>query len=240
MASAPNRVLHPAVVVAVQHIAPHMRRITVQGDPLRAMAADLPGQWMKVFFPMPPSAKRHGRAYTIRRHDARAGTMELDFVLHGDNGVASSWAGQAKPGEMLELAGPREGYEVDPSRTNHLLIGDSTSLPAIACILERLPAEVTPVVVIEVADAEEGMLLPRHPRSEAHILVSGDRLPGTTGALEKTVRTLRLPGAPQVWLAGEAGMMRSIYAHLRDQRQIEPAAIDASGYWRMGVEDHRD
>lgn len=240
MATPSNRVLHPAEVVGVQDLSPHMRRVTVAGDALRAMAVELPGQWMKVFFPSLPGAKAHGRAYTIRHHDAAAGTMDLDFVLHGDNGLASRWAGQVRAGEVLEVAGPREGYRIDPTATDHLLIGDSTSLPAIAAILESLPSGTGAQVFVELADAEEGALLPSRPAVAMRVFTSGAALPGTTGQLDRAIMAAELPGVPQVWLAGEAAMMRAVRTHLLASRGIPRSAITSSGYWRVGVEDHRD
>ena len=163
-----------------------------------------------------------------------------DFVLHGDEGRASRWAGQARVGEVIELAGPRDGYAIDPERGGHVLVGDSTSLPAIAAILEALPADVPVLAFVEVADREEASLLPVRTGSEPVLLVSGDRPAGTTGQLLQAVREARLPPSPQAWVAGEATMMRAVRDHLIKERGIDAKAVAASGYWRLGVEDHRD
>ena len=39
-----------------------------------------------------PSAKPYSRTYTIRRFDAGKCLLEVDFVLHGDNGPAAAFA----------------------------------------------------------------------------------------------------------------------------------------------------
>lgn len=118
-----NRTLHSAVVKTVQNITPLMRRITVVGEDLKGLPVEHPAQWMKVFPPADAGRKPEGRAYTIRHYEAQTGCMELDFVLHGDNGPASAWAGRAKAGDVPQLAGPRAGYRIDPAATRHLLVG---------------------------------------------------------------------------------------------------------------------
>jgi NADPH-dependent ferric siderophore reductase len=235
-----NYVLHPVAVTQIEDLAPFMRRFTIKGEALKDMRVSLPGQWMKVFFPAAPGAKPHGRAYTIRHFDATAGEMTLDFVLHGDSGQASKWAGEGKIGDILEIAGPREGYKYDKHVADHLLIGDSTALPAIAAILEDLPAEARPHVFVEVTDALEKALIPRHQNLELTVLLSGDRLSGTTGNLERAVTQAKLGNFAQIWVAGEAMLVRVLRNHFIDEKRVDKAHIQASGYWRVGAADHRD
>ena len=45
------------------------------------------------------------RTYTPRRFDSEAGTLEVQFLLHGD-GPASAWAERAAVGDRLAIAGP--------------------------------------------------------------------------------------------------------------------------------------
>ena len=234
------RTLHPVAIRAITDLAPQMRRFRIAGDGLRELDTPLPGGWMKVFVPVPGQAKAHGRAYTIRRFDPSDGTMDLDFVLHGDSGRASAWAGKAEVGDSLDVAGPREGYAVDPAARAHVLVGDSTTLPAIATIIEALDAEVEVHAFLELTDAAEASLLPAHPGLRLGLYLSADRVSGTTGRLEKAIRDAALPDGIQVFVAGEAVMVRSILFHLTSERGLPRSYIDASGYWRVGIEDHRD
>ena len=68
-----------------------------------------------------------------------SGPLTLDFVVHGDDGIAGPWAAQAKPGDTLELAGPGGAYAPSPDADWHLLAGDDAVLPAIAVSLARIP-----------------------------------------------------------------------------------------------------
>lgn len=49
------------------------------------------------------------RDYTPRRHDAAAGELDIEFLLHG-HGPAATWAAQAQPGQQLGLGGPRGSF----------------------------------------------------------------------------------------------------------------------------------
>ena len=93
-------------------LGPHMRRIIVAGAELEGFHSASPDDHIKVFFPNPegdyvtptmgPVGPVHPeghtpspmRDYTPRLHDPAAGTLAIDFVLHGE-GPASDWARQA-------------------------------------------------------------------------------------------------------------------------------------------------
>lgn len=236
-----NRTLRPAVVKAVHDVTPHMRRVTLVGDDIKRLPVEHPAQWMKVFLPAPPGRKPEGRAYTIRRYEATAGLMEMDFVLHGDNGPASAWAEKAKVGDVLQLAGPRAGYRVDPAASRHLMVGDATSLPAIAAILEALPPGVTADAFIEVNGTDEEQKLETAASLNVTWLHSGSEPPGTTGQLELAVQgaVLDLSNC-QAWVAGESFMVRAVRTYLTVDRLLPSGRLHAAGYWKMGDADHRD
>jgi len=122
------------------------------------------GRWRSL-----PDDRRHPiRTYTARgvRHARRE--VDVDVVLHGDLGPASRWALSAAPGDELvilgpnaDAVGPHGGVDfVPPARTDRLLIaGDETALPAIAGILERLPADARGEALIEMPSSEDRLSL---------------------------------------------------------------------------------
>jgi NADPH-dependent ferric siderophore reductase len=230
-----------AKVVEVQDLSPLMRRIIVAADGSRGVTGSPPAQWMKVSFPSPPDQRQAGRAISMRRFDAANGRMELNFILHGDSGPASRWASQARPGEMLTLAGPRGGYAIDPKVSRYVLIGDATALPAIASIAEALPAMAQAEVIVEVADCREEQPLLSVASVRVHWLHSDTEAPGTTGRIELAVQAPSFePSDCRIWLAGESFMVRAVLTHLLVDRRICPRAICAKGYWKLGVGDHRE
>src|SRR5918999_4970166 len=80
------------------------------------------------------------RTYTVRALDRAAGELTIDFVVHGDRGLAGPWAAAAREGDLLRLLGPGGAYLPDPDADWHLLVGDESALPAIAAACERVPA----------------------------------------------------------------------------------------------------
>ena len=76
------------------------------------------------------------RTYTVRSVDASARSLAIDFVVHGDEGVAGPWAVSARPGDPIAMSAPGGawGPSEDPD-TTHLLLGDLSALPAIASAL---------------------------------------------------------------------------------------------------------
>jgi NADPH-dependent ferric siderophore reductase len=272
---APVHTGHRTLQVLRTHlVTPRMTRVTLGGDELAGFPGDGPDQRIKLFFPMPgqrrpamPRASSGGpvwppgeprpviRSYTVRRFDAAAGELDVDFVLHGAHGPAAAWAAAAEPGDWVGVSDPGGRYRPDPTAQAHLVIGDESALPAIATVLEVLsaggvaagavsagvvPAGVVaagvPVeVFIEVADVAEEQPLPTGAGTRVHWLHRGGRPPGQP--LIEAVTAAELPpgvdpGRCQAWLSAEAGAVRDIRAHLLDERGLTRRMVYATGYWR--------
>lgn len=126
---------------------------------------DLPGglDWHAAWKAMPNDIRPSMRTYTVRAHRPELGELDIDFVLHGiaggHSGPASTWAATARPGDRVGLVGPDRpgagrmwGCEWSPpaSARSVLLAGDETAVPAMAAILESLPAHTNGVACVEV------------------------------------------------------------------------------------------
>lgn len=108
----------------------------------------LPGgsEWYQAYRSVEPARRPPMRTYTIRALRAEQEEVDVEFVLHGENGPASAWATHARIGDRLQLAAPNRQYGDDPggyewkppAGVRHiLLIADETALPAVAGILEE-------------------------------------------------------------------------------------------------------
>ena len=86
------------------------------------------------------------RRFTVRSWDQIARHLTIDFVVHGDEGVAGRWASSAAIGDVLVFDGPAGGYRPEPTADWHLLVGDESALPAIAASVEALPPDALAVV----------------------------------------------------------------------------------------------
>ncbi|MBU6529610.1 siderophore-interacting protein [Streptomyces sp. A108] len=232
-----------------------MTRIVFGGDSLAGFGVgEYSDHYVKLLFPVPgadyPVPFDLGRireeqprdqwprmrTYTVRHWDARAQELSVDFVVHGDEGLAGPWAAQATAGDELYLVGPGGGYIPHPEADWHLLVGDESALPAIAASLEYLPSDAEAYVFIEVAGPEEELELACPGKAVIHWLHRGDSLVGEK--LVPAVRALQAPaGRPHAFVHGEAAFVKELRGLLRTEWKVPREQLSASGYWRAGHDE---
>ncbi|OLZ72776.1 NADPH-dependent ferric siderophore reductase [Streptomyces sp. IMTB 2501] len=242
-----------AQVVRTERLTPHMRRVVLGGEGLAGFAADTcTDHYVKLLFgpagvtyPKPFDLERIRaefpreqwpvtRTYTVRAWDPEQLELTLDFVVHGDEGLAGPWAARVQPGESVRFMGPGGAYAPDPAADWHLLAGDESALPAIARSLEALPAGARAHVFVEVSGPEEEQKID----SDAEVvwLHRGDRPVGE--ALVEAVRTLEFPeGRVHAFVHGEASWVKELRRLLRIERGIPREDLSISGYWRLGHDE---
>jgi NADPH-dependent ferric siderophore reductase len=171
------------------------------------------------------------RTYTVRAWDPQHREMTLDFVIHGDEGLAGPWALRAEPGETVWFMGPGGAYAPDPAADWHLLVGDESALPAIARSLEALPDGARAHAFVEVSGPEEEQKIDSDV--EVVWLHRGDRPIGE--ALAEAVRALEFPeGRVHAFVHGEAAWVKELRRLLRVERGVPREDLSISGYWRLG------
>ena len=241
-------------VARSETLTPHMRRVVLEGEALDGFTSAAADDHIKLFLPAPgqdrpilPSLGPNGpefpagavrpiaRDYTPRRFDPQAGELTIDFALHGA-GPASSWAAQARPGQVVGIGGPRGSFLAADDFDCYLLAGDETALPAIGRRLEELPTGARAVVLIEIAGAADQRYLPSAASLSVSWLPRNGAAAGSTDLLLRALRALDWPpGDVHAWMAGELGIMRRLREHLTTVRGLDPDRIRASGYWHRGV-----
>src|SRR3954470_13133168 len=183
-----------------------------------------------------PAHSPRMRSYTVRAFDEVSRELVVDFVVHGDEGIAGPWAADAAPGDEVLLMGPGGAWSPEPTAGFHLFAGDLSAVPAIAVSLERLPADARGVVLVEVHDPADEVPLPVPDGVEVTWLHAGDRRPG--GALVQAVRDLPWPAVDvDAFVHGEAGAVKRLRHYLRVERGVPLDRLSISGYWRLGVDD---
>ncbi|MGO2931925.1 siderophore-interacting protein [Microbacterium sp.] len=175
------------------------------------------------------------RTYSIRRFELDAGRVWIDFVTHGDEGVAGPWATNAQPGDPVVLGGIGGGYAPDAAADWHLLVGDESSIPAIAAALEAMPADAVGTALLEVQNESEQLDLVAPDGIEVRWLHRGDSQAGTTDLLVDAVRALDWrDGRVQVFAHGERGAMKQLRPHLTEERGLDRTQLSLSAYWAHG------
>src|SRR4051812_39293734 len=175
-------------VTRTEALTPVIRRVWFRADDLPSFeSAFAPSEWTDRYVKLQfPDAVR---TYTALFPDVAAGTVAIDFVTHGDAGVAGPWAQAARPGDRLEVRGPGGGYRPDPTADWHLLVGDESAVPAISAALDSLPADAVARVVVLVDDLGHEPELPLPAGAELVVLhratlADGDGLGGAVRELE--------------------------------------------------------
>jgi NADPH-dependent ferric siderophore reductase len=177
------------------------------------------------------------RTYTVRAWHPETAELVIDFVYHGDEGLAGPWALTARPGDELLFNGPGGAYAPDQTADWHLLAGDESALPAIAASLERVPAGSRVHAFVEVAGpAEEQPLTRGTADASVRWLHRGDRPVGQ--AIVEAVRSLEFPaGDVHAFVHGEANFVKELRRHLRVERGVDRDRLSISGYWRLGHDE---
>ncbi|ALG84536.1 siderophore-interacting protein [Gordonia phthalatica] len=193
---------------------------------------------------LPPEQQPILRTYTVRRYDPAAREIAVDFVVHGDEGIAGPWARSAQPGETINFLGPGSGYRPDPEAPWHLLASDEAGLPALSAALEALPDDAIAKVFIEVAGPEDELDLVAPAGAEITWLHRGagsgeapDDIAGDNAPLVAAVKAADwLDGEPHVFIHGEAqAVMKNLRGYVRKERGVSAKrASSISGYWRRG------
>ncbi|GAB7107210.1 siderophore-interacting protein [Streptomyces phaeofaciens JCM 4814] len=241
---------HSAQVVRTERLTPHMQRVVLGGDGLTEFTAGTcTDHYVKLLFgpdgvtyPEPFDLERIRaefpreqwpvtRTYTVRHWNAEHRELTLDFVIHGDEGLAGPWAARVRPGETVRFMGPGGAYAPDTAADWHLLAGDESALPAIAAALEALPAGTPAHAFIEVEGPDE------EQKIDSDVTVTwlhrGERPVGEM--LVEAVRALEFPeGRVHAFVHGEAAAVKDLRRMLRVELQIPREDLSISGYWRLG------
>jgi len=257
--------VHTFEVVRKEELTPHLIRVVLGGKGFDTFTPnDFTDAYVKVVFvrdgvdvgtlpqpltldsfkALPVEEQPDVRTYTVRRVDPERREIWIDFVVHGEHGVAGPWATAATPGQPAYLMGPSGAYAPDPAADWHLFAGDEAAVPAIAAALEALPDNGIGKVFIEVAGPEDEIALSAPPGVEVAWIYRGGRADlvpedkaGDHAPLIAAVKeTAWLPGQVQVFIHGEAQtVMHNLRPYIRKERGVDAKwASSISGYWRRG------
>jgi NADPH-dependent ferric siderophore reductase len=232
----PPRAPRRVTVIRTETVTPHMVRVVLGGPALGGFAAgEFTDHYVKLKLPDPQDPETiRTRTYSVRAFDPDTQQLTIDFVVHGDVGIAGPWARNAQPGDELDLVGPGGAYTPDPDADWHLLAGDASVIPAISVSLTRIPAGTPVHVVIEVDGPEEEQ--PLDTPGDLHLsYLHRSQSPGEEPELlSNHIAALDLPeGRGHVFVHGEASSVRNLRRHLIAERGLDPATMSISGYWKL-------
>ena len=241
-------------VRSTERITPRVVRVVLGGDELADFVSNGSDQRIKLCLPQPGKPMPLGRTreevfalprdeqprqrtYTVRRFDAERLELAIDFVVHDHEGPGSTWAAEAAPGAQIVTVGPSPAYRPPAGADPLVLIGDETALPAIAAILEELPAEARVQVFAEVADEAERLETESAAEVTWHWLHRDGVPAGQSDLLLDALRNAELGQAPYIWIGAEADAVHHLRQHCQDELGLDRRHLYALAYWRQNHPD---
>lgn len=243
-----------ARVVRVVRVTPRMVRVSLGADGLARFGRQIhAGECVQLFFappgrgaPVLPWIDREAgrvvypdgapraamRSFVVRRVDGDQGELDVDIALCS-SGPAVAWARAARPGDVIGVVGPSQVAPWRVGGDRRLLAADASALPAVATVLEALPADARGAAFVEVEDPGEQQPLTR-PDGIALTWVHRDGRPVSQGPLLEAVVRWPWPAGEHVavWAAGEASVMRALRAYLQSTRGLQRDSFRVVDYWR--------
>ncbi|MFD0559704.1 NADPH-dependent ferric siderophore reductase [Stackebrandtia endophytica] len=252
-----------AVVSDVVTVSPSFIRVTVEDLDVDNFAYTGYDQWFRLFLPqdgqerpvfpqpepgqrlweayyaMPEETRPVVRNYTVRRAYPERRAIDIDFVIHGDEGPASRWAQTVTPGAVIGILDQDTMFTPHDDTDWLLLVADETGLPAVAGVIDsigdRLPFHAY-IETPEAADVQhiavpDGATLEWRHRDEPGATVHRPAV--DSEQLQKAVESASFPpGRVQALVVGESSMVRAVRRHLVNDRGVGKDQVTFCGFWR--------
>ncbi|WP_291048292.1 siderophore-interacting protein [Herbiconiux sp.] len=251
---APSGLVHTTVVRS-ERVTPHMMRVTLGGGELDRFEHRGFDQWFRLAVPVSEESRldnlpdRFGlagylrfvtlpkgtrpviRNYTVRAFRPESLELDVDFVVHGTEGVAAPWAASVQPGAEVAFIDQGCGWAPVPSDWL-LLAADESGLPAVAGILRDLPRDAVGHAFVELFDDADRQLSEAPEGVQVHWLVRPEgAAPGA--AVLPAVRELAFPaGSVYAFAVGESALATGVRRHLVSARGVPKGNVTFCGYWK--------
>jgi len=223
-------------VAQVERITPNMIRIVFTGDDLTDFISLAPDDHVRLFFPV-LGGEAESRHYTPRKFDTVNRTLVIDFAVH-EAGPATQWALHARPGDRLQVGGPRGSAVVPDDFDWWLLIGDESALPTIGRRIEEMRAGIKVISIVSVAGAADEQ---RFETNAEHQAIWIHRPHARADDPQPVLAALQgisfPPGDGFIWVGTEAGVARAVRDYLGNACGHHAAWTKVSGYWIKGKAD---
>ncbi|MGO2598892.1 siderophore-interacting protein [Microbacterium gubbeenense] len=229
-----------ATLASREHLTDSYVRVRLTGDELEGFGSAGHDDHIRIFLPeQPPASVEEMREAPSREFTPLEwGTdpegvhyLDLEFALHGDEGVASAWAQHAPIGSVIGIGGPRGSRIISGSPDGWLLAGDETAVAQIRRYAALIPEGAPAVILVEVRNAGHQMAIDAPVPVE--YINRGSAFPGT--ALADAIANLDAddkPGEdPFVFVAAEKSIVKPARA-LAARWGVDTDRAIIKGYWK--------
>jgi NADPH-dependent ferric siderophore reductase len=227
-------------LIAREQLAPDYVRVRLEGDDLFGFDSLGSDDHMRLFFPSEmPDTVEELRAAPSREYTPLVwgdNWLEVEFAVHGDEGVAAVWAVGAPIGSKIGVGGPRGSAVIIGTPGSWLLVGDETAIPAIrrfAALIGDQPARI--VIEVQGAEGEIDITAP----VDIEWLHRGDAPAGSAliAFVEGLTETDVVGADPFVFIAAEQQIVKPGRALLQ-RWGVDPKQAVVKGYWKRGEAEY--
>lgn len=247
------------VRVIVRHreqVSPHIVRVTFGGKDLERFEYKGFDQWFRLAIPvrgdaglhkmptkfgiggylkyltLPKGARPVIRNYTIRQFREHPAEMDVDFVVHGTDGVAGPWAASVEPGAEVAFIDQGCGWDpVDAERC--LIVADESGMPAALGILRDMPRDARGTAIIETFDESDQQFVNAPDGVNVRWVVrEAGEDPGV--AALPALKEEGISSDLYAFAVGESGLATGARRYLVGECGVPKANVTFSGYWKLG------
>lgn len=247
-------------LVKREYLTPHFIRLTLEGKNVKPYEICTIGANNKLFIPPQNVDKVHFptldpetnsfvhaeeqirpfvRTYTHRGIDLEKNQMIIDFVNHGENGPASSWAINAEKGDEIGVAMKLIKSELYPEADWYFLIGDATAIPVISAILESLPKQASGIAILETPTKEDEQILEKP--DNFNVIWLHNPHPENGSELAQQAKMISIPNTCTKfgYVAAEFSTVKELRSYFRKELEWTKEELYAFSYWKSGVAEDK-
>lgn len=233
-------------LAARQWLTPSYVRVRLEGADLRGFDSPGSDDHLRIFFPdAPPASVEELRAapsreYTPLAWDADDGWLDLEFAVHGAEGVAAPWAATAELGAVAGIGGPRGSMVLTGRPDAWLLAGDETAVPAMRRFAHLMDADAVGRVLVEVTDSAHELPIETPPGVTVEQVHRGASAAGSalTARLDALGPADRPSGSVFGFVAAEQSIVKPGRALLLDRWDLEADQVVVKGYWKRNESEY--
>jgi NADPH-dependent ferric siderophore reductase len=226
---------------AREWLAPDFVRVRLTGSDLAGFESLGSDDHMRLFFPAGPTdSVDELRASPSREYTPIAwgeDWLDVEFAVHGDQGIAAPWAATAPLGSTIGVGGPRGSAVLTGEPDSWLLVGDETAIPAIRRFAALIPEGTPARIVIETVN--EGHEIDIEAPVDIEWLHRGEAPSGSAliAFLEALTADDAVGSDPFVFIAAEQSIVKPGRA-LLDRWGVDTANAVVKGYWKRGEAEY--
>lgn len=230
-----------ASLTAREWLTPGYVRVRLSGPELVGFSSLGCDDHMRLFFPTGPIGSiEELRASASREYTPLAwgdDWLDVEFAIHGDEGIAAPWAASAPVGSAIGVGGPRGSAVITGEPGSWLLVGDETAIPAIRRFAALIPDGTPARIVIETVDADGEIAIDSPVAVEW--LHRGAAAPGSAliTFLDGLGEADAVGAEPFVFIAAEQSIVKPGRALLA-RWGVDAATAVVKGYWKGGAAEY--